>query len=121
MKPVKVVAVLLLAVFTIPAQDARQEIAAMKHVHFYGGPGDARENAVIIEGAKSQTKGMEAEYYFISLKYGKKDKGWRLVGQSQEREKPRVFDVLEIEEKATSTHFFYYFDLTQCSWVAKDK
>src|SRR5512140_973125 len=90
-------------------QGTRQQRAPhLAHVHFYGGPGDSYETAVIIEGATSQVKGMEAEYYYISQKYGAKDKEWRLVGQTMDREKSHVFDVLEIEVVKGGLHSFYY-------------
>jgi hypothetical protein len=97
----------------------QQRAPHLPRIHFYGGPGDAYETAVIIEGATSQTKGMEAEYFYISQKYGAKDKGWRLVGQTMDREKSHVYDVLEIEVVKSNLHSFYYFNITQCSWAPK--
>jgi hypothetical protein len=121
MKRILALISILLTVYVVSGKDTKQEIAAMKHVHFFGGPGDARETAVIIEGAKSAQSGMEAEYYFIGRKYGQKDKKWTLVAQSLDRDTSRVFDVLEIEDKSNGNHYFLYFDITQCSWASKKK
>jgi hypothetical protein len=101
-------------------QGTRQQNAQHEsRAHFGGGPGDTYETAVIIEGAASQTAGMQAEYAYIGQRLGKKDKDWRLVGQTMDRENKRVYDVLEVEALNTHTHSFYYFNITQCSWIPK--
>jgi hypothetical protein len=97
----------------------QQNETHLPKIHFYGGPGDSYETAVQIDGASSQVKGMEAEYFYITGKLGKKDKDWRLVGQTMDREKSHVYDVLEVEVVKTSLHSFYYFNITQCSWAPK--
>ena len=87
------------------------------NVRYAGGTGDTYEDAVIIKGAKNQKQGVEAEYAFISEKHGERGSDWDVVAQSLMKEGGKAYDMIEIELKPDKGKRYYYFDMTECSWV----
>ncbi|MCX7726087.1 MAG: hypothetical protein N2053_04485 [Chitinispirillaceae bacterium] len=81
-------------------------------VVYSGGNGESFQEAVIITGVKSKGELINAEYEFISKKYGTRGKGWLLVGQTLIQEKNRVFDVIEILVYGLNGEKILYFDVT---------
>ncbi|MBD3418741.1 MAG: hypothetical protein GF398_01360 [Chitinivibrionales bacterium] len=73
-------------------------------------------DAIVIIGATNQKEGVQAEYEFISEKYGKRKKEWKVVAQSISRDTDKLFDIIEIETIPDGDRYFYYFDITKCSW-----
>jgi hypothetical protein len=101
----------------IPRVRESQELPRGAKVKYEGGAGESREEAVIISGAADLKEGVRAEYDFISEKYGKKDKDWRVRSQTQIREEGRIYDMIEMEIIATQESHYYYFDISNCSWT----
>lgn len=87
------------------------------NVRYGGGTGDTYEDAVVIKGAENQKQGVEAEYAFISEKHGKRGNDWEVVAQSLMKENGKAYDMIEIELRPQGGKRYYYFDLTECSWV----
>ncbi|MBD3346977.1 MAG: hypothetical protein GF401_18135 [Chitinivibrionales bacterium] len=85
-----------------------------------GGNGESYEEAVIIEGARNQKEGVAAEYDFIAEIYGKKGKDWKVTAQSMSKEGNKIFDIVEIRILDTEDRYFYYFDITDCTWKSED-
>jgi hypothetical protein len=85
-------------------------------VKFEGGAGGSREDAVVIQGALDLKEGVRAEYDFISDKYGKKGKDWKVKSQTQIREDGKIYDMIEMEIIANQETHYYYFDISNCSW-----
>jgi len=85
----------------------------MRSVHFSGGDGASMEDAIIIYGPKSTNKAVGAEYYYLSQLHGKKNKDWRIAGQTLFQEGKKVYDILEVEIIESSERRIYYFDLSK--------
>lgn len=81
-------------------------------IKFTGGDGSSQENAIRIDGAKSGSEGIPAEYIYISKKHGNRDVDWKLQGQSLLGDKWKSYDLVEIEIQETKTIIGYYFDIT---------
>lgn len=79
-------------------------------VSYSGGTGDSFHEAVKIRGARNQSDGVAAEYYFISKIHGMRGTDWFLVGQTVVREKNKIVDVVEIQLKSADDRRIYYFD-----------
>jgi hypothetical protein len=93
-----------------------QEKVASNEITYTGGTGGSMEDAIIISGAKKQSDGLDAEYIFISQKYGVRNEGWKLVSQTITQEHGKVFDVLEIELLSNNDKLYYYFDVSSFPW-----
>ena len=81
-------------------------------VSFTGGTGESFREAVKINGARNQTDGVAAEYYYISNIHGARGSDWYLVGQTVVREKNKIVDVVEIQLSSASDRRIYYFDVS---------
>jgi hypothetical protein len=79
-------------------------------VSYSGGTGDSFHEAVKINGARNQSDGVAAEYYFITKIHGMRGTDWFLVGQTVVREKNKIVDVVEIQLKSADDRRIYYFD-----------
>ncbi len=120
----RVVCMPIFAIALLVTCSARQGIATgssresqkPSNVKFEGKSGKSYEDAIIIRNAKDQHEGVRAEYRFISVIHGKKDKDWRLKGQTTARENGSVYDIVEIESLSTGETHYYYFDISDCSW-----
>jgi len=85
-------------------------------VQYSGGSGDSYEDAVKISGVEKQSQGVDAEYKYISGKYGQKGKDWQLKGQTIVKEGEGAYDVLEIKLLNSSEERIYYFDVSSFPW-----
>ena len=100
----------------------RQDISVGKQpkisptIQYLGGSGDSYEEAVKITGVTKQSEGVDAEYKYLSDKYGVKGKDWSIAGQTIFREKGKVFDVIEIRLSTGGENRIYYFDVTNFPW-----
>jgi len=83
----------------------------LSKVVYSEGSGDSYEDPVVISGVQTQSEGVQAEYNFISSKYGLRYKDWSVVGQTKIHEKGKVFDVIEIRLGSDSDRRIYYFEV----------
>jgi hypothetical protein len=96
----------------------RQEVAlrsqqkAPPQVVIYGGNGESVEQAVVISGIKNQAVGVDAEYDYISSKFGMKNKEWRLISQTIVQEQGKTFDLIELELTPSLEKKILYFDVS---------
>ena len=81
-------------------------------VSYSGGNGESFREAVKINGARNQTDGVAAEYYYISKIHGVRGTDWFLVGQTVVREKNKIVDVVEIQLSSASERRIYYFEVS---------
>jgi hypothetical protein len=81
------------------------------NVEFAGGNGLTIDNAVIIK-VKSETSGIAAEYDFIASKYGVRNVAWRVLSQSVQNKKNKVYDVISIKLAKNDEKLDVYFDIT---------
>ncbi|NLG19192.1 MAG: hypothetical protein GX556_17855 [Fibrobacter sp.] len=91
----------------------------LSKVEYSTGSGDSYEDPVVITGVQTQSEGVQAEYRFISSKYGERYKDWSVVEQTIIREKDKVFDVIEIRLGSDSDRRIYYFEVTSFPWKKK--
>ncbi|MBD3391850.1 MAG: hypothetical protein GF418_07320 [Chitinivibrionales bacterium] len=95
------------------------ELPRGRKVKYEGGMGESREDAVVIIGAEDLKQGVAAEYDFISQLHGRKNKDWRVKAQSQSREGGKIYDIIEMEILESGETHYYYFDISNCSWVPR--
>lgn len=113
-----VVRFLLIAVILVFGCSNRQSIkvgaSSVKPpaVSYSGGTGESFSEAVKISGARNQSDGVAAEYYYISNIHGIRGSEWYLVGQTVVREKNKIVDVVEIQLSSASDRRIYYFDVS---------
>lgn len=96
--------------------DLRTQQEKAPQIVFQGGDGGSIDDAVVIIGVSKQDEGLEAEYGFISKKYGLKGKDWRVVGQTIVKENKKIYDMIEFEIISSSERRIYYFDVSAFPW-----
>jgi hypothetical protein len=117
--------VLFFLIITMIGCSNRQEVPlrsqqkAAPQIVIFGGNGESTDQAVVISGVKKQSEGIDAEYGYISTKYGMKNKDWHLNSQTIVQEQGKIFDLIEIELTASSEKKIYYFDVSDYSWKKK--
>ena len=79
-------------------------------ITFEGGPGDCKENAVVIH-APNHLLGIMAEYQYVGNQCGVRNRDWKLCMQSLVSGNGKAYDVLDIEMK-DGTRRSFYFDIT---------
>lgn len=79
-------------------------------ISFEGGPGDCKENAVVIH-APNCIAGIMAEYKYIEDKNGVQNEDWNLIVQFKLSENGKDYDMMTIETKH-GTRKSFYFDIT---------
>jgi hypothetical protein len=70
------------------------------------------DDAVIINNASTHFEGIDAEYNFISKKYGNREVDWKLKKQTLIEQAGRFFDQIEIILK-NGLEISLYFDITE--------
>ena len=96
--------------------DLRTQQEKATQIVYQGGDGDSMDDAVVIIGVSKQEEGLDAEYNFISKKYGLKGKDWRVVGQTIVKENKKIYDMIEFEITSSSEKRIYYFDVSAFPW-----
>ena len=79
-------------------------------ISFEGGPGDSKENAVVIY-APDTILGVLCEYQYVGNQCGIRNRDWKLHMQSLISGNGKNYDVLDIEMK-DGTRRSFYFDIT---------
>ena len=79
-------------------------------ISFEGGPGDCKENAVVIH-APNHLLGIMAEYQYVGNQCGVRNLDWKLSTQSLISGNGKNYDVLDIELK-DGTRRTFCFDIT---------
>jgi hypothetical protein len=51
-------------------------------IRFEGGSGESPEDAIVIKNAENHRAGVNAEYFYLRKRFGKRDVHWRLVVQA---------------------------------------
>jgi len=81
-------------------------------IRFTGGDGSSQQAAIKVVGAKGESDGVAAEYRYLDLVYGPRDRGaWQSLGQSLLEDHGRQLDALEIKRADGRTETVY-FDIT---------
>lgn len=81
-------------------------------IQYSGGSGDSYEEAVKITGVTKNSEGVDAEYKYLSDKYGAKGRDWNIAGQTIFNEKGKAYDVIEIRLSTGGDNRIYYFDVS---------
>jgi len=79
-------------------------------ISFEGGPGDCKENAVVVH-APNCIAGIMAEYKYIEDQCGVQNQDWNLIVQFKLSGDGRDYDMMTIETK-DGTRKSFYFDIT---------
>ena len=85
-----------------------QKTSSVKNsIQFSGGDGSSLDQAVVIENAKGEDDGVEAEYSWVRGKYP----GFKFEGQGIITKNEKVYDRLE-GTQADGTKAQFFFDIT---------
>ncbi|MBM4276006.1 MAG: hypothetical protein FJ134_16330 [Deltaproteobacteria bacterium] len=94
------------------SQVQAQSPQAKPKITLSGGPGDSMATAIVIKGAPNSMAGIDAEYYYLSKKFGRPNLDWKLKKQSVQSQGGRHYDLMEIELKDGSQKKIF-FDITE--------
>ena len=78
---------------------------------FEGGDGSCFNTAIRIVGVDDHTKGVNAEYEYISLHYGVEEKDWYFVSQKLLSKNGSPYDLIEFRLKNNKV-FQLFFDIS---------
>ena len=83
-----------------------------RRITFGGGPGDAIENAVIIQGAPDPVRGILSEYLYLARKFVRRKIDWNLERQTLLTPGDRAYDKMSIK-LSDGTQRTVIFDITE--------
>lgn len=93
-------------------QKDQEKVLKFGEIVFAGGDGSDEAHAIIILNAPNVKKGVEAEYFYISKKFGKRGDDWILLRRGMKEENGKHYAILEFAVDNTSTTTVLYFDIT---------
>ena len=70
------------------------------------------DDPIIIKGAEGHFNAVAAEYQYIAMKYGTRQKDWELLGQALINHKGRMIDEMRIR-LSNGKLVILYFDITE--------
>ncbi len=80
-------------------------------IRFTGGDGSSVEHAIAIEGAKGETDGVQAEYWYADQVFGRRGADWQFGGQALLEHEGHHFDKLDLKLKSGEARVLV-FDIT---------
>lgn len=80
-------------------------------ITFPGGDGSSIDRAVVIHGAKGETDGVAAEYWYVGALLGERGVDWHLKSQSLLGRRGHQYDLLDVVAGGADHQF--YFDITE--------
>lgn len=81
-------------------------------ISYKGGNGKSQEEAILIDGAKDEIEGVNAEYDWLEEKFGRQNEKWELIDQLLIEEDDRQYDLLKIRLRNGDINEFW-FDITE--------
>lgn len=81
-------------------------------IEYAGGDGSSMEKAVRIIGAENSAQGVQAEYLYLTERFGMRGRDWSLEMQSLVKKEGKSFDVMMIALK-DGRGINVYFDITE--------
>lgn len=81
-------------------------------ISYKGGNGTSQEEAILIDGAKDEIEGVNAEYDWLEEKFGRQNKKWEMIDQLLIDEDDRQYDLLKIRLRNGDIKEFW-FDITE--------
>ncbi|NVM01034.1 MAG: hypothetical protein HWN67_01745 [Candidatus Helarchaeota archaeon] len=81
-------------------------------IEYVENSGESMETAIIIKNAPNHFEGVNAEYIYISRKFGVKGKDWKLKQQSLLPKNEKHFDKMEII-LSDGTEITIFFDISE--------
>jgi hypothetical protein len=79
---------------------------------FTGGAGDTPETAIIIRGMPNHTRGVQAEYLYLTRRFGRRGTDWELTKQALLQVGGRSYDEMRIK-LSDGTQKTIFFDITE--------
>ncbi|MHA1929054.1 MAG: hypothetical protein ACTSV2_10820 [Candidatus Thorarchaeota archaeon] len=78
----------------------------------YQGSGESPDDPIIIEGVSGNFEAEQAEYSYLSQKFGNRGVDWKMLQQSLIESNGRMMDRMELELSGGS-QVTLYFDITE--------
>ena len=78
----------------------------------YQGSGESIDDPIIIEGVSNNFEAVQAEYSYLSQKFGNKGVDWKMLQQSLMGSNGRMLDKMDIE-LSDGRRITLYFDITK--------
>ena len=79
---------------------------------YEGGNGSSIKEAITIVNVKSNFEGIDAEYDYISKRYGPENKSWKFISQKLIGENSKKYDRINFCLTITGECKFLYFDIS---------
>ena len=91
--------------------DSREDLTYKGYITFSNNNGESIDDAIIIRNAKTDLEGIDAEYYYLEKRFGKRGTDWNLDQQSLVNEDGANYDAMDITLSDGSKQTIY-FDIT---------
>jgi hypothetical protein len=91
--------------------DSSENLTYKGYITFSNNNGESIDDAIIILNAQTDLEGVDAEYYYLEKRFGKKGTDWNLDQQSLMNEDGAYYDALDISISDGRT-LTIYFDIT---------
>ena len=91
--------------------DSSENLTYKGYITFSNNNGESIEDAIIIRNAQTDLEGVDAEYYYLEKRFGKKGPDWNLDQQSLMNEDGAYYDAMDITLSDGRT-LTIYFDIT---------
>lgn len=91
--------------------DSRENLIYKGYITFSNNNGESIDDAIIIRNAKTDLEGIDAEYYYLEKRFGKRGTDWNLDQQSLVNEDGANYDAMDITLSDGSKQTIY-FDIT---------
>jgi hypothetical protein len=91
--------------------DSSENLTYKGNVTFSNNNGESIDDAIIIRNAKTDLEGIDAEYYYLEKRFGKRGTDWNLDQQSLVNEDGANYDAMDITLSDGSKQTIY-FDIT---------
>ena len=91
--------------------DSREDLTYKGYITFSNNNGESIDDAIIILNAQTDSEGLDAEYYYLEKRFGKRGTDWNLDQQSLVNEDGANYDAMDITLSDGRT-LNVYFDIT---------
>ena len=78
----------------------------------YQGSGESTDDPIVIEGVSNNFEAVQAEYTYLSQKFGTRGVDWKMLQQSLIESNGRMMDKMDIE-LSNGSKVTLYFDITE--------
>jgi hypothetical protein len=95
----------------LPKTESSEDLTYKGHITFSNNGGESIADAIIIHNAKTDLEGVDAEYFYLENRFGKRGTDWSLDQQSLLDEDGAYYDAMDIT-LSDGSNLTIYFDIT---------